>query len=360
MKRTVEFLDEQRNKVTAECEVKNGRFSMSGEYCGSLGQVFDEVKPANDSQKELIDIWRKYQLNDMNAGTPAQEEALKKSITESDLKESAVRLLVIQKRNEHIKNHMKYLESIGVDAVSTLCEIENSNRKMEGKEPIVGMGAMTRYLSEQFADDQDVVGYAVHNVDEFLKDEFLNKKYAILNHFGLLYDVHPETGDQYKYGSGWIKNDLPEDFEDNLESVLDSIEEIEEENSERQVEETDIDLFEDFDEPETALALALMLELSISDIEDIQEDGDNRWCVQGVDYLCGTDDEMDVLWDEDLDNYLEECVYPELPDNMRNYFDDDAWKRDAKMDGRAHSLNRYDGDELSESINGTWFYAYRQ
>jgi hypothetical protein len=42
---------------------------------------------------------------------------------------------------------------------------------------------------------------------------------------------------------------------------------------------------------------------------------------------------------------LEECVYPELPDNMRGYFDDTAWKRDARMDGRGHAISRYDGNE---------------
>ena len=103
-----------------------------------------------------------------------------------------------------------------------------------------------------------------------------------------------------------------------------------------------------------------MLELNINDIEDIKEEGNNRWCVQGTDYLAGTDDEMDEKWDEDLDNYLEECVYPELPKEMINYFDDDRWKSDAKMDGRGHSLNRYDGGEESAEVNGTWYYAYRQ
>lgn len=216
MKRTIEFLDEKRNKVIAKVELKKGRFSMSGEYTGSFGQCFDDVVPANDEQKRLMDIWRKYHLSS-----------------------------------------------------------------------------------------------------------------------------------------------VPEDFEDELTDLLDEIEQIEEDAADREVEESDLDLFQDFDRPELALALALMLDLKVNEIEDIEENDDIHWTVQGVDYLAGDDDEMDQEWEDDLDNYLEECVYPDLPENMRNYFDDDAWKRDAKFDGRGHSLNRYDGGELETCVNGTYYYAYR-
>lgn len=225
MKRTIEFLDADRNKVVAECEIteRNGfpEFTMSGDYAGGCGQVFDHVSPDGDNQKKLIDLWKEWHLN-------------------------------------------------------------NKNRP------------------------------------------------------------------------------LPEDFEDELNDLLDEIESEEEEKTERYVEETDIALFENFMDSECALALALMLNLSVNEIDDIIEEKNDRWCVQGVGYLACSDDQMDEYWDEELDNYLEECVYPDLPENMKRYFDDDAWKRDAKMDGRAHSLNRYDSSELSQCINSTWYYAYRQ
>jgi|SRR6476620_1920730 len=77
-------------------------------------------------------------------------------------------------------------------------------------------------------------------------------------------------------------------------------------------------------------------------------------------YLVCTDDEADDKWEEDLDNYLEECIYPELEGNLKYYFDDEKWKGDAKRDGRGHSLNRYDGDEDSEQVDGETYYIYRQ
>ena len=60
----------------------------------------------------------------------------------------------------------------------------------------------------------------------------------------------------------------------------------------------------------------------------------------GAEYVIMLDDEADLAWDEALQSYLDECVLPELPDgNLRNYFDEEAWKRDAKHDGRGHALN---------------------
>lgn len=77
------------------------------------------------------------------------------------------------------------------------------------------------------------------------------------------------------------------------------------------------------------------------------------------DYMILTDSEADEKWDESLDNYLDECIYPELPDVAKSYFDDEAWKRDAKHDGRGHSLSTYDGNEIELNMWGTYLYAYR-
>ena len=63
-------------------------------------------------------------------------------------------------------------------------------------------------------------------------------------------------------------------------------------------------------------------------------------------YAIGTDSECDDAWEESLDNYIDECIIPELPESMVNYFDDESWKRDAKYDGRGHSLSSYDGNEI--------------
>lgn len=89
-------------------------------------------------------------------------------------------------------------------------------------------------------------------------------------------------------------------------------------------------------------------------VEPYDENDYNR------DYNVFTDEEADQAWDEALDNYLEECIYPELQPTMRNYFDEEAWKIDARGDGRGHSLSGYDGNEDEQKVNGTAYYIYRQ
>lgn len=77
-------------------------------------------------------------------------------------------------------------------------------------------------------------------------------------------------------------------------------------------------------------------------------------------YEVLTDEEADQRWEEELDSYIEDCILPELPERMRFYFDDERWKRDARFDGRGHSIARFDGEENEETIDGETFYIYRQ
>jgi|FLOH01.1.fsa_nt_gi hypothetical protein len=162
-------------------------------------------------------------------------------------------------------------------------------------------------------------------------------------------------------------------FEDTKQAVSAVMEEIRP-TWERQVQEvrriaesipedlTDIDetiSLDDFSEPEKVQALAQHLKCHFSIVEESAYDN-NLFEAEGSDWLVVTDDEAETLWDQSLDNYLEECVLPDLPENMRNYFDDEAWKRDARMDGRGHSLNRYDGEEHFEVVDGETHYIYRQ
>lgn len=76
-------------------------------------------------------------------------------------------------------------------------------------------------------------------------------------------------------------------------------------------------------------------------------------------HIVLTDEEADEMWEEQLDSYLEECVLCELPDWVKHYFDEEAWKKDARMDGRGHSLATYDGHEHYERVFDTDFYIYR-
>jgi len=115
-------------------------------------------------------------------------------------------------------------------------------------------------------------------------------------------------------------------------------------------------------ETKRKLALFQAMGYKVNEIEVGRYD-DTLLTVGNEEYRVLTDDEADEVWEEALDNYLEECVYPDLPENMVRYFDNEAWKRDARFDGRGHALSYYDGEELEETVNyrgdEDTFYIYR-
>lgn len=93
------------------------------------------------------------------------------------------------------------------------------------------------------------------------------------------------------------------------------------------------------------------------ELDNIVEDYDNRFSYYNEEYLVLTDEEADEEEDRQLDNYIDECL--EIPDDIRPYFDEEKWKRDARMDGRGHIISSYDGCEHNEDVNDTTYYIYR-
>jgi len=111
-----------------------------------------------------------------------------------------------------------------------------------------------------------------------------------------------------------------------------------------------------FGAPEVICALIKEFELNQDQVRTIEESGDYEYLsVDGCDYLAGTDSEMNTLWDEDLENYLDDCLLP----GMQCYFDRERWKDDARINGRAHSLASYDGNEHWINFDGEDYYFYR-
>ncbi|MGL6127553.1 hypothetical protein, partial [Chryseobacterium artocarpi] len=94
MVKNVTFLDGSGNLVKATIELKTKEnnsknpvkdwnlnvvtapnyktLSISGDYNGSYGQIYDSIKPATKDQERLVKLWREYHLNDMQAGTENQ------------------------------------------------------------------------------------------------------------------------------------------------------------------------------------------------------------------------------------------------------------------------------------------------
>ena len=115
-----------------------------------------------------------------------------------------------------------------------------------------------------------------------------------------------------------------------------------------------------FTNPERARALASFLAIRWTQIDE-QSCNDQAFDADGAEYEVLTDDEADQRWEESLESYLEECIYPDLPESMRFYFDDEAWKRDARTDGRGHAIAHYDGcdNDAQDPITGESFIIIR-
>jgi len=113
---------------------------------------------------------------------------------------------------------------------------------------------------------------------------------------------------------------------------------------------------------EKIVALALHLQIDFEDAQSIEVSSYDDCVLEygREEFLVCTDSEADDKWDDDLENYIEECILPELPEAYRLYFDNEAWKSDAKQDGRGHSLGRYNGEEHEKTVSGTTYYIYRQ
>jgi len=111
----------------------------------------------------------------------------------------------------------------------------------------------------------------------------------------------------------------------------------------------DIEGTEDLD---LDINFAIFCSNNCTEIKDFDEDDS--------DYLVLTDEEADEKWEESLDNYIEDCIISEIPSDLRRYFDEEKWKRDARADGRGRSLGHYDETEHYEDVNGTTYYIYRQ
>lgn len=105
-------------------------------------------------------------------------------------------------------------------------------------------------------------------------------------------------------------------------------------------------------------ALAQLLDCATEDLW-LSKYNDQTVVHDDEEYLVLTDSEADEKWEEGLENYVDECIIPEIPDPYKYYFDREKWINDAKVDGRGHTLSTYDGDENMEKVNGEYYYIYR-
>lgn len=184
-----------------------------------------------------------------------------------------------------------------------------------------------------------------------------------------LYEVMHD-GAPYKYGSAWLTRELPKDFGARLRDIQKRIEAEEaarvralntpppvcDDETGHAPEPT----WGDLDDPKAA-ALGKFLEVTPGEAAAYITGDGNRYEYAGTDYLVCTDEEADEEARESMENYIDECVLHEIPEQYHWYFDTEKFCEDAiNADGRGHILNRYDGEEGEAEHDGATYYIYRQ
>ena len=105
-----------------------------------------------------------------------------------------------------------------------------------------------------------------------------------------------------------------------------------------------------YEHGEKVIALMQHLDESYADCNEYVVTG--RWKVL-------TDSEAEEAWNTTTDDYIEECILPEMPDRHHQYYDSEKFKRDARIDGRG-VLAPEDGCEYEEYVGGTYYFLYQQ
>ena len=94
----------------------------------------------------------------------------------------------------------------------------------------------------------------------------------------------------------------------------------------------------------------------------LMEYGEYTWdeAESGIDssYKVFTDAEAEKEFASSIENSVDD-VMDEIPPHLRQYFDREEYISD-NFDDRGTQLGSYDGQEHTETINGTTYYIYKQ
>ena len=247
-KKRIRFKDMRNELVTVEIAIVAGRLSMSGDYDGGGGQCQDSIHPATIAQGRLIQIWNKHHLNDMNAGTPKQTKALKdfdgdytaqceylaqigadsKPLTALEVKTNTHLLVAIDDKIKEVEEKRKEIEEL-----AEICKGNHANCWVKVPEAIQRVRSFKKmnYKDGRYFMDHMFSGRRLNREVELLikandkeKARIEKEEKAPLLLKSLCYDKHPETGEVYKYGTSWLKVELPSDITSQLDTILADIE----------------------------------------------------------------------------------------------------------------------------------------
>ena len=77
-------------------------------------------------------------------------------------------------------------------------------------------------------------------------------------------------------------------------------------------------------------------------------------------FLVVDEEEAEQKATESIENYIDDCVLSGIPERYHSYFDSEQFIEDCiNIDGIAHTLSTYDGNEYEVEIDEDVYYIYR-
>jgi hypothetical protein len=364
MKREIIFHDKDQNKVKIEIELKEDqRFSMSGEIDGSMGQCEDSIKPATPHQERLIEIWKKYHLNDMNAGTIKQEQILedykkqhdksrleyKKQIKILDTTSPDLTTIDILTYEERKKEREKITAKIIELKKDKLVIIEKKDKLR--KETNSGWFIIKHLGIKEFFNNYSQLVSLINKLLKKKDDEIekLQENLKTIQMKTMLYDKHPETGEPYQYGTAWLKRELPENLWTEIKTLCTEIEK----DEKRRKRAYDKGSWTDLDVEIQVLGKYLKMTPKEAEV-NITHTGKNEYTAEGIEYIVGTKSEIKEKAREYLTDdtelykiWVEEEIKKGNAGGIMNI--DDWADYVIRTDGYGLTLNGYDGGEYYDS-----------
>jgi len=235
-------------------ELKDGRFSATAHYVNragtdydSCGQILDDILndfPENDQVQRIWTVWQRWHLNDMRAGSPRQQavieggirddfEKYKKQVEEHNSKYYTAKQRLLADIKNKLWNQQdnperlfdKLLKSLVIKAgIATYHQYLRPNEQVltsgfGGDAPKrISVGyATAEILKKGLLKSPDWYPYVCQRLELLgllLDSEYLVEKEVVID------GVTHKLNVAYKYGSKWLKEELPTEVVEEINSWI--------------------------------------------------------------------------------------------------------------------------------------------
>lgn len=350
-----------RSRSTLEKYHETQKASFTGNGPTSSGQCSEHIAPRTDSQKKLLEMWDRYHLCGMSAGTDKQNEYLKSPQYKADYDKFVETFSSFDKdfRKTFDGTAWRILNNVFMFPVTFEPWIQKViGTQMNGNPVlyILGDGENNRYFGNKH-DEND---------------------YSVKCFFLAMKGLYNDRG--YTFGSGWLGEPLPSDMEEMVDKLFNEIEEDEDALTKSLNPVFDMGA-EDFKatpsvinqvmelrdcgqiEAVRFIALGMELGYTFGDLKntfEVVNDDDCLYRADGQEYYVGTEQELyDVAY-----SYMEDGDYDELWREAVKAGETEMGLREwckyvIDMDGWCSILNHWDGKYDDHKVGEEWICVSR-